>query len=79
MVMGRTAKMQKKNNDGYDGSIDSDGNFHNDDSIITVEDIMMIPTISVDVTGVKCTICQSSEGRCNITVITNKQGGVGTE
>lgn len=40
---------------------------------------MMIPTISVDVTGVKCTIYQSSEGRCNITVITNKQGGIGKE
>lgn len=42
-----------------DGNIDSDDNFHNDDSIMTVVDIMMIPTISVHVTGVKFTICQS--------------------
>lgn len=30
-----------------DSSIDSDGNCHNDDSVNTVEDIMMMPTISV--------------------------------
>lgn len=40
---------------------------------------MMIPTISVHVTGVKCPICQSREGRYNNTVITNKQGGVAGE
>lgn len=43
-----------------DGNIDSDDNFHNDDSIMTVEAIMMIPTVSVHVTGVECTIMSKS-------------------
>lgn len=41
------------------GSIDSDDNSHNDDSVVTVEDIMMMQTTRVHVTGVKFTVCQS--------------------
>ncbi len=60
-MIGSTAKSQKILMTVDDNSIDSDDNFHNDDSVMTVEDIMMIPTISVHVTGVKSTICQSLE------------------
>lgn len=61
-TVGRTAKLQRiimMVMAVDDSSIDSDGNFHNDDSIMTVEAVMMIPTSCVHVTGVKCTICQS--------------------
>lgn len=61
-MIGRTAKIQRiimMVMAVDDCNIDSDKSFHNDDSFMTVEDIMMIPTISVHVTGVKCTICQS--------------------
>lgn len=37
-----------------DGNIDSEDNFHNDDSIMTVDAVMMIPKSCVHVTGVKC-------------------------
>lgn len=61
-MIGRTAKIQRMimmvvAADG--GNIDSDDNFHNDGFIMTVEDIMTISTVSVHVTGVKCTICQN--------------------
>lgn len=46
-----------------DGNIDSEDNFHNDDSIMTVNAVMMIPKSCVHVTGVKCNnMSKSSEG-----------------
>lgn len=39
-----------------DGNIDSGGNFPNEDSIMSVEAVMMIPTVCVHVTAVKYTV-----------------------
>lgn len=40
-----------------DSDIDSDDNFHNDDSVNAVEDVAMVPAMccGVCVAGVKCT------------------------
>jgi len=80
-MIGRTAKMQKMIMMVMavdEASIGSDDNFHNDDSIMTVEAVMMIPTSCVHVTGVNH-MSKSSEVRHNNAQINNKQGCGGRE
>ena len=58
-MIGRTAEIQRIFTMVMVVNIDSDDNFHNDDSAMTVEAVTMIPMISVHVTGVKCTTRES--------------------